>query len=539
MRTPWRYPAALSALYLSMTALADPRGAFCLNDDFVYAGAVRGWLGSGRLRLSQWALAPNLAHIASGAAAGLLARPSNENLRFFNVALGLCAVLLFWKLLLDLGASPKRALAGAALLAANPLFLAMSASFHAEINSLLWQLAGAWFLLAGPRRVSLPRLAAASLFFGLAAANRPTMIASAAGAAAFLWTQGRLGRREAAALLLPAAALFAASLLWLRYVNGPTWAWLAGRHLPTLADALPAPAECLKRLEGSLQTAALLLVPLALGAWSRLRKSRPSGLELGVMGAVAALAVLELGRGEGLPLLGNTLHRRGLGVLTLEGPEAKLAGLWASGAAWHWADALALASSAALVRVLWPARKSPAARALLWIFLPAFLPLLALQNFFDRYLLVALPGVIAAGVLAVEDGAFSSGLCLAGCLVLAALSTAGLRDYLSWNRARWQAGESAVARGLSPASIANGFDWDGQFSLERNLEKLLSERPASEIGIWDWQKENRILLVTSFSPSPPREDFVLAGRFGYETPLSSRPAFVYVYGYAPALKPRK
>jgi hypothetical protein len=163
--------------------------------------------------------------------------------------------------------------------------------------------------------------------------------------------------------------------------------------------------------------------------------------------------------------------------------------------------------------------------------------LLTLPHFYDRYLLIALPALIAAGLLALREERFSVRLCLAGVLVMGMLSAAGLKDYFAWNRARWEAGAYGISLGLRPEQIENGFDWDAQFSLEENMAKLLARKPAKEIDVWDWMRENRVLMVTSFSDRSPVEGFTLLRRFGYTTPLSARPCFVYLYGDARAFHP--
>jgi hypothetical protein len=176
---------------------------------------------------------------------------------------------------------------------------------------------------------------------------------------------------------------------------------------------------------------------------------------------------------------------------------------------------------------------------LLWICLPSFLILFSLPYFFDRYLLIILPAAIALVLLLARQESPRLAACAAGCLALGALSAMGLRDYFSWNRARWQAGLYGVSLGLAPRQVENGFDWDAQFSLKDNMSALLARKEPAAIDVWDWQKENRIVLLTSFSKRPPRSDFRLLRGFPYRTPLSRHEQAVYLHGYAPALKPRR
>ncbi len=88
---------------------------------------------------------------------------------------------------------------------------------------------------------------------------------------------------------------------------------------------------------------------------------------------------------------------------------------------------------------------------------------------YDRYLLVFLPVAAAAFAAGRQDRARRAAPAFAAAAVLGFFTWAGLADYFAWNRARWTAGMTAVAHGLSPDRVENGFDWDGQFTLTRNL----------------------------------------------------------------------
>ncbi|MEK7656401.1 MAG: hypothetical protein AAB412_01465, partial [Elusimicrobiota bacterium] len=253
-----------------------------------------------------------------------------------------------------------------------------------------------------------------------------------------------------------------------------------------------------------------------------------------VLAAVAALAAAGWLAEGGMPLLENTFNRAGLGVVTPSFPQAKAAGWWGAGALWLFFDAAALLSALALSRLLW--RRSPAkgsqTAALLAFVLPPFLAFLLLSENYDRYLLCLLPGAIVVVLLSLEGLPWSRSALAGGLLFWAALTAAGLKDYFSWNRARWQAGLHGIALGVPPGRIENGFDWDGQFTLQANMDRLMAEKAPGEIGMWDWMKLNRVVLITSFSPEPPLPGYVRVADFPYRTPLSPGEHFVYLHGLA-------
>lgn len=519
------------ALFAAVFVYADPRGEFCLNDDFTQAEFARDWATSGRPRLPQWSYAAALPQAALGAALSPGSPPGNERLRWLGLALAAACVAVFFLLLGRLGLDGGAATAGALALALNPLFLALSGSFHTDVPALLFSVLMAWALVRSESERELVWLTLASAACGLALLTRQNQALAAAGAAAYLWRRGRLGPGQAAALLGPALAA-AGALALLVAVQGPTWAWLWG-------GAWGASVDAVSRLNGCLQTLGGLLLPVALGLLSATRRlPRPRLGEGLVLLAVAAAALHGWSAEGGMPLLPNILHRRGLGVAVLNDPGMKAAGLWAWPFLWRLWDAACLLSSLVLVRFLWARLRGHAASwAMLSVSWPPYLALLFRPDHFDRYVLALLPGTAAAALACARPREFRPAVCLGACLLMGAAGAVGLKDYYAWNRARWEAGLSAVRAGIPPDAVENGFDWDGQHSAERNMAALLAAKPAREIGMWDWMALNRVRALTSFSARPPRADFVPAGRVAYETPLSRRTEYVYLYAYAPKEAP--
>ena len=525
-------PAALCALLL---AGADPRGDFPLNDDFQYADSVFGLLRGEGLRLSPMAYASQVPHILLGAVPARLFGAGDWVLRLWTMALGCAGAGATALLARRFGAPAGAAVLAGAVLACDPLHLAMSASFHLEITLLLFVTAAAWLFLEHLETRSYPVLWGAGLALGAAVLTRQTALLAAAGMAAVLARRGRLGRREAAALLLPPAALAAAWWAWFQFVHGPTWAALSVR--PAWPLGAPALLAAVRRLGDAAQTAALLLAPVSLAGLPALRAlPRPGRGESAVL-ALLLLCVFDGWMRGGMPLMTNTVSRIGLGVVTIGGASAKAAGWWGSAGLWRAADAAAALSLLALARLLWPrpsaCERDGRARALCLLAAGPVLASAVLGENYDRYLLAWLPCAAAAAVLSCGAGCRPP-WGLAAALAMGLASTAGLRDYFAWNRARWEAGLRAVERGVPPAKVANGFDWDGRLTLAPNFARLLAERPAAEVGMWDWMALNRIVAVTSFSPSPPRPDFVPVDSVAYRTPLARGERRVYLYGLGAA-----
>lgn len=535
---PALVPAAFCALLL---AAADPRGEFPLNDDFQWADAAFRLAAGGGLRLCEWVYASAVTHVLLGAVPVFLFGASDWTLRLWNMAWGCAAAGGVFLLARRFGAGVGAALVAACALAANPLHLTMSASFHLEITMMVAVLLAAWGFLSYLESGSLLALAAASAALGAAALTRQTAAVAVLGMAGVLAARRGFGRRAAAALLVPLLLSLAAWRAWFVLVHGETWGSLALAPAFLPADLL-RPAALLaagRRISDALLSVVFLVSPVALAAAPALRRlAPPRRAEAGALILAAAAALDALRRG-GMPLMGNTLTRAGLGVVTLNDPAFKAAGWWGSSGLWFAADGIAFFTVLAAVRLFWPrddeAPGAWLARAALSLAAAPILATAALTHNHDRYLLAWLPLVILA--MAWAGGARAvPALGLVAALVMGAWSAAGLRDYFAWNRARTEAGRIAMARGVPPDKLENGFDWDGRLALDKNMKLLLASHRPQAIGAWDWMALRKIVALTSFSPRPPRADFVLIDSVPYKTPFVGGEPRVYLYGLSQAAR---
>jgi hypothetical protein len=532
--------ALLGAAWAALFLACDPRGAFPLNDDFQYAECARRLLAGEGFHPPDWALSWAAPHAALGA---LMTAPwgaSNQALRLWMLCVGACGAAGVYALARRWRAGEDAALLAALTLALSPLYAALSASFHLDVTAAVLTLAALGAFLRGRETGSARWLAASSVLIGLSGLTRQTGFLCAAGGAAALALERRLTVFSAAALLAPALLLGGGFEVWLRVARGPSWAWASGAYAGSpLTDwaRLAFWRTVLERLSQSVQMGALFLLPLAIPRARDALRRPPSRGEAAALAAVAAAAAWGWAAARGLPLIQNTLHHNGLGVVTLMGSGDKPGGWWSGPWLWNAAALLALASSLVLVRAAAEDLRGPsgAERRAAALFVGApFAAVLAVPVMYDRYLLMILPAAAAAFAAGRRETAVRLAPAFAAAAVLGLLTTAGLADYFSWNRARWEAGMAAVAHGVPPERVEDGFDWDGQFTLTRNLAALRATRPAREIGIWDWQALNRVVAGTTFSEAAPLPGWVLVGRFPYRTPLTRAGGAVRLYA-APEL----
>jgi hypothetical protein len=189
-----------------------------------------------------------------------------------------------------------------------------------------------------------------------------------------------------------------------------------------------------------------------------------------------------------LPLLGDTLYDLGTGPITLRDvyalgyPRPDGIGDW-----WWLVQILSLGSAALLaVDVLTGATRHAFARRaaeggtpvdaerrgartlflVLWLAAIALFPYhLLTQNLYDRYLLPALfpVTILAAGTLAPPSRAALRTAWIVTALMFA-FSLASVRDYLAWNRARWEAADwLRYERGIDERRIDGGYEYNGTY----------------------------------------------------------------------------
>lgn len=180
-----------------------------------------------------------------------------------------------------------------------------------------------------------------------------------------------------------------------------------------------------------------------------------------------------------MPWSSATFYDFGLGPLTL--PDVA-AGYTPAPAApeWVWiviticaiAGGVTVAAITAAPLLAWleglrrAATPEDRAPALLAATLAIYCAPLVLTGFYDRYLLPALPwtfGLIAASAMR-DTRRVQPRHAVAWALVavIAIFAVAGTRDYLAWNRARWQAIDYLLTEvGVPPLQIDGGYEFNG------------------------------------------------------------------------------
>ena len=471
LRARWPGPRADLGLVVLMAAVPlvalRPLQDAPFVDDWVYAWAVEHLLQTGRLKILDWSVSQNVAHVLWGALFCVPFGFSFTALRFSTWVASLLGLLGLHALLREMGARRADALLGVAVVAFYPVYFILSLSYMTDVPFVTLVI---WFFAAlarALRRGSSGALAAAAGFACLAVAVRPVGIflsgvlllarwpASARG-----WrpSLGRLAGAAAPIVVLallmlarPSLTEYRADLTW---VDG-SWAW---RLHATVHFSLAQLGEwLLANLIVVIGTLGGALVPLALGSLSR--ENARAALPGGVLLAAALTGTLFLRNGVGGPLDPEfiwSLHE--LGATEALVPPLTRDPVRSVG----WALAAMAVATVSLALALVPlARQGLGGKAgsLAWGALGYFAMSTVLWLFYDRYVLPLVVIVIALRLGAA--GIPRRGLAIAGVALLGAISVLGTWDHLQYNRAVWAAVAWARQAGIEDRQLDGGYVING------------------------------------------------------------------------------
>lgn len=478
-------------------ALVSPSGEFPLNDDWIYARAVKDWIDSGGYHGHPFSTANLVAQAWWGKLFCTGVGFSFTALRWSTLVLWLVAALVTSRGALMLGARPAVAALAGGLILANPIAMNLGYTFMTDVPFMaLMALSGIAYL----RALERPRWTL-------------ILLASLLGAAALLVRQF--------AVLLPLAFVLASAPWEPRWRSRATLPLVASLVAPWAAAwvllwFLPSHAAELghtwdpgvlgnswsERFWGGVnfQGSSLILLglctlPLALapaGYWLRRKPGRATRRAFAWAAAVVFLVLTACRAQPGrIPFLGNVLYDMGTGPMTLRGIFMG-SYLWrpVSIEGWWWIPtALGVFVAAWCVAgtlrwlLLLPGDgrghpQSPRRRQQAFLMLWAVLMMVALYHpwlpvRFDRYLLGALvPLVLLMAMAPAVRGPLLPVAQWGAFAVIYGFSLLGVQDYLAWNTTRWtMLNELMNEQKIPPEQIDGGYEFNGWYTSPGFIEK--------------------------------------------------------------------
>ncbi len=496
-----------------ITLIVVPFGNFPLNDDWAYSHSVLWLLEEHRIRLSNWIAMNLLPQTVLGGMASSVFGFSHAVLKGVTQVLAFATSLAAYRFFVVCGMERWHALAAVCLLVSNPWWLLIANSFMSDIYCMFFSVLAATAFVRCLQGAGPGVLAIAIVMSILAVLQRQVaMVLPLAFLLAALFQERSLRINRVALLSLPLVLTGLAGWVYQQYL-------LAGPGIPAaqqmthgrLAEMLWATVQLdtrqlqwffsnMRDISGYVALAVSAWGLAMLGAWQGWRK-----YWIGLVLLVAAIIIGSLAWDWTLPYRSNNLiDAAGLGPFTLEdglhertgGIDREQPGFW---------RAMSLAVAIGLAALLICLSRLPAlisrefrqrhgVGVFLTLILGGYFIPFAVTDFFDRYIIYALPFLLAWMYVVLHDGAkniIPERLAVVLAAVCMIISVCAAHDYFAWNKARWSAIEIAEnLHGANPGNMDAGFEYNGFYNHPGFSGGALGKR-------WWWVVDDEFLV--SFS----------------------------------------
>jgi hypothetical protein len=550
------------SFYVLCIAAVNPVGEFPLNDDWSYIRSAFSFASGHGMRVDEWS-APSL--VGQALYGGLLARlfsPDFLVLRISTLLLSCLTAVLLWKAFRRIGFRAE--LAGIMLLAwvFDPLQFNLSFTFMTEIPFLFFISLAIYLYVLHQDTLKAWPLLLSSAALGYAYLIRQTALFFILALIFSILIDSRKGRRlriqESILAACTAGAFVAAYYAWSMTRGGATAA--VHRKLELL-QWLTA-KQIIGNSFGLLFYLAFMLLPL----WIFLTPSlfRIAGtfarkIQIGVLSTWSLIACFGIWWFRShyvwsqylpsktyharMPFLINVLYDSGLGPITLDpayfgpSPTPVYPRVWTAVTVIVAILAVLLGSLATFGLIRRQSLKLCRERAPLFVFFGiAFAGIVAFEivfghlqegGVFDRHILgPALPLLFWTGFLfhGKENGEKEAGRSAVPILTgialaaLTAFSVAATRDYMEWNRIRWEMGRNLLAQGVNPLAIVGGFE----FNAWNNYDNFVARGNVTSVRHWWFDTREYIISMA------PQAGYDVLQKKSYYSWVHRRPIEIFL-----------
>lgn len=518
----------VAAVWLASLFLINPVGNFPLNDDWSFGWSVKHLLQDHEFRPLGWAAMTLWTNVIWGSLFCLPAGFSFTALRISSLAAALLGILGVYWLARQLRQPAWLAALIAATLGFNPIYYALANTFMTDVLFTALIIFSSIYFVKHLQQGGNVNLFLGIIFCVLATLSRQLALAIPLSFGVALILKQGFKTRELVRAGLPTLICGGVLVLFQH------WLTVTGR-LPALynfkphelLDALRHPAESIPDLAYNVYKGmvclGLYLCPVLLvataGAW-KIQPKRILPLLAGALWVVLFFYFFYQSTGTYMPLDYNIVCETGIGPLALRDitllqkniPPALPATFWKT------CTCIGMVGAACLITllgiVLWnliPKLRhktvSDGEAAAVFLISAAViyeLPLMLTGNYFDRYLMPAIP-LLAAGLVSALPPLPKVSWRVAGpaamlCTCFALYAVAGTRDYLEWNRVRWRTTESFLAGNhVQPDQMDGGFEFNGQYLFDPNFNQIKDLTKS-----WWWVHDDEYMIsdgpVAGFKP---------------------------------------
>jgi 4-amino-4-deoxy-L-arabinose transferase-like glycosyltransferase len=528
---------AIAFLWSVSLIIVNPSGNFPLNDDWAYGVTVKHLIQTGDFRPPDWPSMLLLTHVLWGSLFCIPASFSFNALRLSTLAMSLVGILAAYVLTRSVCRSRWMAVIAALTLAFNPVYYAVSNTFLTDAPFTALAVLASLFFVRSLIRDSDRDLLVGTMLATAATLSRQVGVAVPLAFAVSLLLRRGITKMNLARALIPPSVCFGAFWSFKR------WLALTGR-LPAaysfpmdfVRDQIANPVKLVHTFTNHAYVVPLylgwFLSPILVFALPTVRECRRK-MAIAILSAsfgtmlMLAAARITYRLSPLMPAWGNIMEKAGIGPLTLRDTfllQRHMPELPRS--FWLAVTILSVIGSALLIMALVQGttgivarargvRMSASDAATTFLLLTAAILLspFVVAPLFDRYLIPVLP-FLAAGIAGIASTSACSprlnakGIRFAAAILLAVLawfSVCGTRDYLAWNRLRWQALDQLLkSKRATPKDIDGGFEFNALYLYDPKYRQTPDKS-------WWWVSRDTYMIA--FGPLP---GYRLAGEYTYQ-----------------------
>lgn len=476
-------------VWLASIYIVNPAGNFPLNDDWSFAKTVEIFIETGIFHPGGWTAMPLLTNVLWGALFCIPLDFSFESLRISTLTIALAGIVATYMLVSETGASRAASLIAGFTVGFGPIYYALSYTFMTDVPFTAICTISTLLFVRHLENNSKSTYILAIVFAVLATLSRQlALFVPIAFALTYLITY-KISLKGIATALLPIIACVS-SLLILRH-----WLEITDR-IPELYDSsngkiiasLTSNSWIFRAANNGyvmLHYLGLLISPIAiLLAKSIIKTKADIATIISISTLLAIMAVVNFQfTGQSLmPLSENILVKSGVGPHTLH--DAFILGInkpkELPPAFWILTTFVSFSGAAILLftllkniilsaQYLCNRQHSTKENIRLFLLLSLIIYLfpVIITGYFDRYLIPILP--ILAALFACTNNnedkintAINTYLSVSFIVMFAIISTLSTRDFLNWNRLRWEAIEYLTTiKHIDKKEIDGGFEFNG------------------------------------------------------------------------------
>lgn len=466
----------LILIYCLTILIVNPTGEFPLNDDWAYSKSVWSLYENGKFSMNNWPAMTLVAQVYWGTLFCKVISLSFLSLRTCTLITGLAGVIVFYKITNVLAVDNWTRLCATLLVFFNPFFFSLSYSFMTDVHFFSFMLFSIFFFIRYLESRKISAVIWATLFSIIATMIRQPGILIPLSFTAVVM----LKRMDLKSIIVSVCSfLLTLSSLLIYYKYSPqveSQGNLAGFNELLKAIHTLGNYQVLTRSSVTLLYTGLFLLPLMMVYWNNI-KNFIVGSKL-IAGIIIVLAIVFFVlKGEPYPA-GNILFNLGLGPKLLKDAYWNVnvsplvnQQLWVIGL-----KSVSIIGGVLMLIALLPKKFSsndhaeadnpPTIRYTnIFLGLIAFgyaLLLVISSSYFDRYI-IPLPGILSLIIISrkIQYSSAQKYLAIGLLAAMAYFSISATHDYLSWNRARWQAGNYLLHDlNISPQEIDGGFEFN-------------------------------------------------------------------------------